>query len=130
MPRVHAPSAVAGAGDAAAARKTLPSLVEEIDLLLNELSKDMRPSTQATPSVQAWIDAFHHLSSGTSCLLDWSAVPAAVDSSSTAMGLSTAKSEKRRAKKLLKLDMDKVNARAARKRLQVRSWCLPQFPCA
>jgi hypothetical protein len=35
------------------------------------------------------------------------------------MGLSTAKSEKKRAKKLLKLDMDKVNARVLRKRQQV-----------
>jgi hypothetical protein len=46
-------------------------------------------------------------------------VPAAVDSGSTAMGLSTAKSEKKRAKKLLKLDLDKVNARVLRKRQQV-----------
>jgi hypothetical protein len=37
------------------------------------------------------------------------------------MGLSTAKSEKKRAKKLLKLDVDKVNARVLRKRQQVKA---------
>jgi hypothetical protein len=95
-----------------------PSLVEQIEGVLQRINEQLAPNVQVVPSVQAWIDACNDSTTG-SRGLDWSAVPAAVDSGSTAMGLSTAKSEKKRAKKLLKLDMDKVNARVLRKRQQV-----------
>jgi hypothetical protein len=98
--------------------KVQPSLVKQIEGVLQRINEQLDPNVQVALSVQAWIDACNASATG-SRGLDWSAVPAAVDSGSTAMGLSTAKSEKKRAKKLLKLDMDKVNARVLRKRQQV-----------
>jgi hypothetical protein len=126
MPRVTKFSQTASSAEPVCP-KVQPSLVEQIEDVLQRITQQLDPNAQVIPSVQAWIDACNASATG-SRGLDWSAVPAAVDSGSTAMGLSTARSEKKRAKKLLKLDLKKVNARVLRKRRQVRtlsSWALP-----
>jgi hypothetical protein len=120
MPRVTKFSQTASSAEPACP-KVQPSLVEQLEGVLLRISQQLDPNIQVAPSVQTWIDKCN-ASARSSRGLDWSAVPAAVDSGSTAMGLSTAKSEKKRAKKLLKLDLDKVNARVLRKRQQVRTY--------
>ncbi|KAF6255366.1 hypothetical protein COO60DRAFT_215250 [Scenedesmus sp. NREL 46B-D3] len=121
MPRVSKFSQTASSAEPACP-KVQPSLVEQIERVLQRIYEQMDRHVQRTPSVQAWIDLYGSSATG-SRGLDWSAVPAAVDSGSTAMGLSTAKSEKKRARKLLNLDVNKVNARVLRKRQQVESFC-------
>ena len=74
-----------------------------------------------------------------STTLDWSALPAAVDADSTAMGISTRKQTAKRQAKQRPVDQAKVQARVERKRAQVGAaaaqctrlptcLCWPQYP--
>lgn len=116
MPRVtsSAVQTAPQANGAAAHSKPLVSQVDEIERILSNIFRQLPENIQHVPSVQAWIDAYPQQSN-----VPWSNLPESVDAGSTNMGLSTAKSDKKRAKKLQKLDMDKVNARVLRKRRQV-----------
>jgi hypothetical protein len=94
-------------------QKPLPSLADEIETVLSNISSIL-PAEIMTASSIAVLDD----DNCAAACINWSALPAAVDASSTSMGFSTRVSEKKRAKK--HFDVVKVNARIARKRQQVQ----------
>lgn len=102
-----------------------PTIASQLDEIREVLAAIPAP-LQDTPAVTAFCTlstSSTHLDSSThqsSCsdVLDWSALPAAVDADSTGMGVST---RKKAAYKPAKrpVDLEKVQARVARKRAQV-----------
>jgi hypothetical protein len=96
-----------------------PTIASQLDEIREVLAAIPAP-LEDTPAVTAFCTlstSSTHLSSSPA-VLDWSALPAAVDADSTGMGVST---RKKAAYKPAKrpVDLEKVQARVARKRAQV-----------
>jgi hypothetical protein len=115
--------------------KTLRSQLDEIAAVLDAI----RTPVQDIPAVTAFQQLQHPapskppgepnnhsnggrrtaVSSEAGSVLDWSALPAAVDPGSTAMGVSTRRKAAYKPEKQKPVDQEKVQARADRKRAQV-----------
>jgi hypothetical protein len=114
--------------------KTLRSQLDEIAAVLDAIQTPVQDIPAVTAFQQLQQPAFpapgepnsHSNGGGKSAVrseagsgLDWSALPAAVDPGSTAMGVSTRKKAAYKPEKQKPVDQEKVQARADRKRAQV-----------
>jgi len=108
--------------------KNLPSQLDEVGAVLSEIRNPLHSQVpgvtvfQQLSSSSPLTTSLHDASSCTglsASILDWSALPAAVDADSMPLGVSTRKKTAKQQAKQRPADEDKVKARAARKRAQV-----------
>lgn len=109
--------------------KSLPSQLDEISAVLSGIPAPL----QDVPAVTAFQNGASPAGSpapaaASARVLDWSSLPAAVGPDSKAMGVSTKKRAAYKPAKQKPVNVQKVQARAARKRAQVESFLLVLRP--
>lgn len=95
--------------------KSLRSQLDEISMVLSGIPAPL----QDVPAVTAFQDGATATAAASGRVLDWSTLPAAVGPEGTAMGVSTCKKAAYKPAKQKPVDVQKVQARADRKRAQV-----------